>query len=147
MPKNHEIRKHFNEVLYNIARYAEIVFSIIILIAIASQVIPLINEVTQLPTAFLDLGAFNDFLAESLSLIVGLEFVRMLSRHTAETLVEVLLVSSARQMVVEHLSTGQTLIGVVAIGLLFAIRKYLLIRTDEKTPDNLHSEKPDKFSK
>ena len=32
---NHRIRKHFNEGIYNVARYTEIVLSIVILIVIA----------------------------------------------------------------------------------------------------------------
>ena len=32
---NHKIRKHFNELIYNVARYTEVVLSIVILIVIA----------------------------------------------------------------------------------------------------------------
>ena len=43
----------------------------------------------------------------------------MLCKHTAETVVEVLMFAIARQMVVEHLATFETLIGVLAIAILF----------------------------
>ena len=39
---NHKIRKHFNEGIYNVARYTEIVLSIVILIVIALAGIRLI---------------------------------------------------------------------------------------------------------
>ena len=42
------------------------------------------------------------------------------------TVVEVLLFATARQMVVEHMDPVQTLIGVIAIAILFAIRKFLM---------------------
>lgn len=45
----------------------------------------------------------------------------MLCRHSAQTVVEVLLFATARQMVVEHMDPMQTLIGVIAIAILFAI--------------------------
>ena len=32
---NHKIRKHFNELIYNVARYTEVVLSIVILVVIA----------------------------------------------------------------------------------------------------------------
>ncbi|MGI6069075.1 MAG: transporter [Blautia sp.] len=144
MQSNHQIRKRFNEVIYNVARYAEIAFSIIILLAIASQVIPLLHELTQLSLLTLDMDFFTDFLAESLSLVVGLEFVKMLCRHTADTLVEVLMFAIARQMIVEHLSTLETLIGVLAIAVLFAIRKYLLLRpAGTHQPDKLQPKDQD----
>lgn len=75
--------------------------------------------------------------------MVGVEFVKMLCRHSAQTVVEVLLFATARQMVVEHLDPTQTLIGIIGIGILFAIRKYLMTDSDDMTP-HLHEEKSEK---
>ena len=64
----------------------------------------------------------------------------MLAKHTAENLLEVLMFAIARQMVVEHLNMVETLIGVIAIAVIFAIRKYLLLKNSdnkEKTYDRL----------
>ena len=55
----------------------------------------------------------------------------MLCKHTPETVVEVLMFATARQMVVEHLLTWETLIGILGIGVLFAIRKYLFLSAKE----------------
>ena len=117
---NHKIRKHFNEGIYNVARYTEIVLSIVILIVIALAGIRLIYAITE--TSLI----FTKFLANALSLVVGVEFVKMLCRHSAQTVVEVLMFATARQMVVEHMAPTQTLIGVIAIAVLFAIRKFLM---------------------
>ena len=74
---------------------------------------------------------FTTFLANGLSLVVGVEFVKMLCRHSAQTVVEVLMFATARQMVVEHMKPSQTLIGVIAIAILFAIRKFLMTEDDD----------------
>ena len=37
---NHKIRKHFNELIYNVARYTEVVLSIVILVVIALAGLP-----------------------------------------------------------------------------------------------------------
>ena len=58
--------------------------------------------------------------------------VKMLAKHTAETLLEVLMFALARQMVVVHETMIDTLIGIVALGAIFAIRKYLLLKTPDK---------------
>lgn len=121
---NHRIRKHFNEWIYNAARYTEIVLSIVILIVIALAGVRLIYELTEIP--IMDIDFFTQFLANALSLVVGVEFVKMLCQHSAQTVVEVLMFATARQMVVEHMKTTQTLIGVIAIAILFAIRKFLM---------------------
>lgn len=123
---NHRIRKHFNEWIYNIARYTEIVLSIVILIVIALAGIRLIYAITEISIMDMDIDFFTKFLANALSLVVGVEFVKMLCRHSAQTVVEVLMFATARQMVVEHMKPTQTLIGVIAIAILFAIRKFLM---------------------
>lgn len=123
---NHKIRKHFNEGIYNVARYTEIVLSIVILVVIALAGIRLIYAITETSLIDMDIDFFTEFLANALSLVVGVEFVKMLCRHSAQTVVEVLMFATARQMVVEHMAPTQTLIGVIAIAILFAIRKFLM---------------------
>lgn len=128
---NHKVRKCFNEGIYNVARYTEIVLSIIILIVIALAGIRLIFTITEIPIMDMDIDFFTTFLANGLSLVVGVEFVKMLCRHSAQTVVEVLMFATARQMVVEHMKPSQTLIGVIAIAILFAIRKFLMTEDDD----------------
>ncbi|MEG2774755.1 MAG: hypothetical protein RR906_05050, partial [Acetivibrio sp.] len=76
-------------------------------------------------------GIMNEILAQALSLAVGVEFVKMLSKHTPSTVIEVLLFATARQMVAEHLNAVDTLLGVITIAALFATRKYLFCNFDE----------------
>ena len=104
---NHKVRKCFNEGIYNVARYTEIVLSIIILIVIALAGIRLIFTITEIPIMDMDIDFFTTFLANGLSLVVGVEFVKMLCRHSAQTVVEVLMFATARQMVVEHMKPSQ----------------------------------------
>ena len=65
----------------------------------------------------MNVDSLRNFLSNALSLVVGVEFVKMLCRHSAQTVVEVLMFATARQMVVEHLRTWETLIGVIAIAI------------------------------
>ena len=131
---NHTIRKRFNEVIYHVARYTEILLSVGILFVIAKASLPLIYQLTKIPVLDMDMDTCTQFLAQALSLVVGVEFVKMLCKHTAETMVEVLMFAIARQMVVEHQGSFETLIGVVAIAILFAVRKYLLLKSDDPSP-------------
>ena len=131
---NHNIRKHFNELIYNTARYTEIALSIVIIIVIALSGLRLILTTAGTSIMDMDIDFFTEFLANALSLVVGVEFVKMLCRHSAQTVVEVLLFATARQMVVEHLDPVQTLIGIIGIAILFAVRKYLMTDSDDMTP-------------
>ena len=138
---NHNIRKHFNELIYNTARYTEIMLSIVIIIVIALSGLRLILTTAGTSVMDMDTSFFTSFLSQALSLVVGVEFVKMLCRHSAQTVVEVLLFATARQMVVEHMDPVQTLIGVIAIAILFAIRKFLM------TEDSDMAHEPFKRSK
>ena len=128
---NHNIRKHFNTIIYNISRYAEIALSMVILLVIALAGFRLIMEVADTSVMSMDTEFFSTFLSQALSLVVGVEFVKMLCQHSAQTVVEVLMFATARQMVVEHLAPSETLLGVISIAILFAIRKYLMTDNDD----------------
>ena len=128
---NLNIRKHFNGFIYNVSRYTEIVLSVVILAVIALAGIRLIMEVVNTSVPAMDTEFFTSFLSQALSLVVGVEFVKMLCQHSAQTVVEVLMFATARQMVVEHLGPGETLLGVLSIAVLFAIRKYLMTDNDD----------------
>jgi hypothetical protein len=65
------------------------------------------------------------FLQDAFELIIGIEFIKMVAKHTPSSAVEVILYAVARQLINTHSSSIDSLIGVVAIALLFAIRKYL----------------------
>ena len=60
-------------------------------------------------------------------MVIGIEFLKMLSRHNLSSVVEVLLFAISRQMVIEHTSPTENLLMVAAIAALFLIRKFLFI--------------------
>ena len=127
------MKKKLNDIIYVISRYTEIVLSIILLIVIILLIFPVLYNFIKIPILEITLNQFNDFLGNALSLLIGVEFVKMLARHTAENLLEVLMFAIARQMVVEHLNMFETLIDVIALGTIFAIRKYLLMKTADSS--------------
>ena len=118
------------------AIYAYLYIPIIILIVIALAGIRLIFTITEIPIMDMDIDFFTTFLANGLSLVVGVEFVKMLCTHTPGTVIEVLLFAISRQMIVGHVSGFEVLAGVAAIAGLFATHKYLYCKSlgdsDEK---------------
>jgi len=103
------------------ARWFEIFMSFVILIIILISTFSLVKEII--------LGApaiqIDQFLGQSLSLIIGIEFIKMLIKHTPGAAIEVLLFAIARQLIVLHNSMLETLFGILAMAGVFAIRKYL----------------------
>ena len=75
-------------------------------------------------------------LDDAIILAIGAEFIKMLCKHTPETIIEVLAFALARQLFVGHTAPWENLITVIAIAILFGIRRFLLSRHDVvETPD------------
>ena len=72
----------------------------------------------------------NTYLHNILTIVVGLEFVRMLINLTPANTLEVLIVAIARQVIVNHNDALSNIACVLCIGGLFAIRKFLISKTD-----------------
>lgn len=134
------LKRKLNEIIYTISRYTEIVLSAVMLLVIITLIVPMLYNFLRIPLLNITPEQFTEFLGNALTLLIGVEFVKMLAKHTAENLLEVLMFAIARQMVVEHLNMTETLIGVIAIGIIFTVRKYLLLKNSndkEKTYDKL----------
>ena len=62
-------------------------------------------------------GSFSAdaFFADAMTIVVGIEFVKMLMLHTPRAVTDVLLFAIARQLVVNHSSAVDTLLGVACL--------------------------------
>lgn len=71
----------------------------------------------------------NAFLGQTILLVIGLELVIMLTLHSTKALLEVLVFAIAHKLLLLPKTQGmdQLLLGIIAIGCLFAIKKYLII--------------------
>ena len=67
------------------------------------------------------------FLERALDIVIGIEFIKMLAKHSPGSVLEVLLYAIARHMIVGHEDAVQNLVSVVAIALIFIIRKYFFV--------------------
>ena len=106
---------------------AEYMIACVIFICVLLDTVGLVASMGIFHGKPFDTGGFSAFLSGAFTLVIGIEFIRMLTKHTPSSVIEVLLFSIARQMVVEHVGPVETLIGVVAIAGVFAIRKYLFV--------------------
>ena len=71
-------------------------------------------------------GSVNTYLHNILTLVVGLEFVRMLLDMTPANTLEVLIVAIARQVILSHDNPWSNVASVLCIAGLFAIRRFLI---------------------
>lgn len=67
----------------------------------------------------------GEFFSKALLLVMGLEFVKMLALHSAGAVIDVLLFTIVRQMIISHSSAVDTLLGVAAVAAIFAVKRFL----------------------
>ena len=117
-----------HQLIFQTAQYFEILIAFIVIIG-------LIITLTTVPHEMLNLyisGGFNDFLKMTFNIIIGIELLKMLCSHDLDSVVEVLLFAVARSIIIEHMPILETLIGIIAIAVLFLIRKFLFVSALDK---------------
>lgn len=112
----------------------EIIVSMIILAGFFLALVPIIGDMPSL-LSNKNSYSFDVFLEYSFNLVIGIEFVRMLVKHTPGSALQVLLFAIARHLVLDGGSGVDLLLGVLAIGGIFAIRKFLYVHSFESRDD------------
>ena len=104
----------------------EILLSGLVLIGLLLSAVPLIR---WMPGLLIDGNEveIRTFLERSLDIVIGIEFIKMLAKHSPGSSLEVLLYAIARHMVVGHESALDNLISVGAIALIFVVRKFFFV--------------------
>ena len=131
-----------SRLLLKVSKAFETALSIVLIIIIFLGMIDLVRSVY---TAYIvdfanpvEYSQLNAFLAEALLLVIGVELVVMLSLHIPGALLEVLLYAIARKLILlpKTSGMGDLLLGIIAIGCIFAIKKYLM--TDSERKSTMH---------
>ena len=120
---DHRVEHVFRRILHTIER---IIAAITIIVMVGALGMELYRMVTT------DGYSASVFLNNALTIVVGLEFVRMLIDTTPASILEVLTVAITRQVILNHDNVWSNLICVICIAGLFAIRRFLVRRSELK---------------
>ena len=132
------MRKKLQDKMFEISYIIELFISLLVGVSVIMLTAKTVIDMFNL--SFLKDGM--DFLVvildKAITLAIGAELIKMLCKHTPETIIEVLAFALARQLIVGHAAALENMITVLAIAILFAVRKFLLNRYDMvETPDGL----------
>ena len=111
--------------LDRITQIIEIIIALSLLIVIAIRVVEIFADMLGFQLIVLTVG-IESILSTAFTLVIGVEFTKMLYKHTPETVIDVLLFAIARQTVIYYDRTIDMMIGVVSIAGLFAAKRYLI---------------------
>ena len=109
------------------ASVLEIIIAVLVLAAILITGVRVTGEIFGLFVAENASQAFTAVLEHAFNLIIGVEFIKMLAKHTPGSAIEVLLFTISRQLVVEHTTPVENLIGIITIALIFIIRRFFFV--------------------
>ena len=125
---SHPVESHWRTSLRNriiqASSLLEVLLSGLVLIGLLLSVVPLIR---WMPGLLFDgnEAEIRTFLERSLDIVIGIEFIKMLAKHSPGSSLEVLLYAIARHLVVGHDSAVENLLSVGAIALIFTPRRIL----------------------
>ena len=132
------MRKKLQDRMFEISYFFEWFISVIVGLALLVFSVQLIIETFNISALSAGSGALVKIRDEAIVLAIGAEFIKMLCKHTPETVIEVLAFALARKLIIGHAAAWENLLMVVSIAILFAVRRFLLKRHDMvETPDGL----------
>ena len=122
---DHRVEHIYRRILHFIER---VIAAITILVLLSTLAIELYNMFTTQGY----LADISNYLNNVLTIVVGLEFVRMLIDTTPASILEVLTVAITRHVILSHDDYLGNLACVACIAGLFAIRRFLIRRSELK---------------
>lgn len=133
----------FRDKLSNAATAVEITLGMVILIACIVSGIGMV-AMTDMNKLFGDPAYLQARMSSACLIIIGIELIKMITSYTIDSVVDVMLLAIARQMIVEHTSPQENLLAVLSVGVLFVIRKFLYISRLDKRRELERKKKEDK---
>ena len=101
----HRIEERLKHILRDqVAEFAsllEVIISVLVLIGLVISSIPVGKEMLSLWQSG-STDAFQTFLGHAFNLVIGIEFIKMLAKHSPGSALEVLLYAIARNMILGH---------------------------------------------
>ena len=132
------LRRKFQNIMFEVSYVVELLISALVTVTILIAAVRMIVDMIGTGVSGGGAGLMMDVLDDAIILAIGAELIKMFCKHTPETVIEVITFALARQLIVGHAEPLENLITIVAIAVLFAVRKFLLNRHDlVETPDGL----------
>ncbi len=132
------MRKKLQDGMFEISYLFELLISVMVGSSILVLAGRMIYDAATTPGYFSGAASLVKILDDAIILAIGAELIKMLCKHTPETVIEVLAFALARHLIVVHTTPLENLVTVIAIAVLFAVRRFLLNRHDMvETPDGL----------
>lgn len=111
--------------MYVLVNYIEMIVGFVITFAVLVSIYHIMFGEPM--NQFLISMDLTDFLGQTIEIILAIEFIKLIFTHSMNAIIEVMIITSVRLVIVGHPSPVGCFFSVISIGTLFLIRKYLFI--------------------
>ena len=122
---DHRVEHVFRRILHFIERIIAVFILLALLAALGIEIYRCCTDVSYV-------ADLNSILHNVLTIVVGLEFVRMLLDTTPTNILAVLMVAITRHVILSHDDPWSNVACIACIAGLFAIRRFLVLRSELK---------------
>ena len=122
---DHRVEHIFRRILHFLERVVATLSLIALVVALAFEVYQCVVDISYI-------SDISNYLHNVLTIVVGLEFVRMLIDTTPANILEVLTVAITRHVILSHDDPWSNVACIACIAGLFAIRRFLVRRHELK---------------
>lgn len=116
--------KNKGEDLYRQLKWIELVLAVVLVIALIFIAGRMLYELWSSGAEMTSQDLLNLILANAFMLVIGAEFIKMIIKPTAENVLEVIMLTITRALIMDHSSMMDSLIGILGMLVLFIIRKH-----------------------
>lgn len=110
----------------------EILLAVLILIVLAVLVCMEVYAILANPEIWKERDFLEEFLTWATTVVIAVEFVRMLMHPSANNILELLIMAISRSVILHHDNYMGVLISMICIIGLFAARRFLIPRREAK---------------
>ena len=105
--------------------YIELFLALMVGIALVVTIVRFIPVLGPVLRTYEGTDMFQEILEEIFSLVVGIEFIKMLCKPNTDNVIEALVFLVARHMVIETNSAVDNLISIIGISILFIVKAFI----------------------
>lgn len=120
-----EGKAHVKRLLHRICDIMELVLALLVIAGIVTAIVGLVPQLGDFWGNRTEEGMLIVFLELVFDIVIGVEFLKMLCKPDADTIVEVLIFLVARHMIIQDTTALEDLLSVISMGILFVIKKYI----------------------
>ena len=127
----HEVKEKIDKVIEKILIVIETLIAIFSVLVLTGLLVDMVVQICMDPSGFLaGEDPASEYLHHMLTVVIGLEFVKLLMHLTPANILEVLTMAISRGIIVSHGSAIDNLLSIACIIAMFAARRFLIPRNE-----------------